>query len=164
MMKNLYIFISDDNNMASTSTVLLDRELSSGITSDLITKSNLSLVQPVITMKTLNEMSTNNWEIDSENINKKYVDIMVESIRKSLDYLMYTLFDYTRLIETVTNWDDCNNLVRYFADLVSSMSENIELGFTCRDSVMLFVQNTAFKILDNHNLYNVSSDREIYRL
>jgi len=148
--------------MASTSTVLFDRELSSGITSDLITKSNTSLVQPVITMKTLNEMSTNNWNTDTENTNQKYIDVMVQSIQKALDYLMYTLFDNTRLIETVTNWDDCNNLVRYFADLVASMAENIELGFTCRDSVMMFVQNTAFKILDSHHVYNVSSGRAIY--
>jgi len=123
----------------------------------------MSLVQPVITMKTLNEMSTNNWTTDSDNTNQKYVDVMVQSMRKALDYLMYTLFDNTRLIETVTNWDDCNNnLLRYFADLVASMAENIELGFTCRDSVMMFVQNTAFKILDNHHLHNVSSDRDIY--
>lgn len=156
------VFISDNNNISSEKTVLLDCKLSSDIIPDFITETRC-LIQPVITLKTLNEMikvdssdNTSNWNIYSENTNQKSVDILVESIRKALDYLMYILFDGKKLIETVTNWNDDNNLIRYFAELVTSMGKNTEFIFICRDHVMIFVQNTAFKILDNHHLYSVS--------
>lgn len=149
--------------MLPENTVLHDRELSSLITSDFFNEPNTCLIQPVITMKTLNETRKlpiiNNI---SDNINQKFTDTMVQSIQKALDYLMYTLFDNTKLMETIINWKDCNNLVKYFADLVNSMAQNIELVFICRDQVMMFVQTTAFKILDDQHLYSVSSDSDLF--
>eukprot|EP00102_Acyrthosiphon_pisum_P025101 XP_016662311.1 PREDICTED: uncharacterized protein LOC107884525 [Acyrthosiphon pisum] len=131
--------------------------------SDLIKKSNTCLVQPVITMKTLNEMSrlptdsgynTNIIKMSSQNTNEIAPEIMSQSIQSALDLLICTLFDTSELLEAVSNWDDCNNLVKYFFDLLANIAESNEFGFTCRDNVMKFVQNTAFTILNNHHLYN----------
>jgi len=133
--------------------------------SDLIKKSNTCLVQPVITMKTLNEMSrfptdsgynTNFIKMSSQNTSQISPEIMSQSIQSALDLLICTLFDTSELLEAVSNWDDCNNLVKYFFDLLANIAESNEFGFTCRDNVMKFVQNTAFTILNNHHLYNVS--------
>lgn len=133
--------------------------------SKFIKNSNTCLVQPVITMKTLNEMSrfpndsgynTNVLKISSQNTDQISTEIMSQSIQRALDLLICTLFDTSELLEAVCNWDDCNNLVRYFVDLVAKIAESNEFGFTCRDNVMTFVQNTAFAILNNHHLYNVS--------
>lgn len=142
--------------------------VSSG-TSNFIENSNTCLVQPVITMKTLNEITkipidsgynTNDWKINSIDSNKKPVEIMSRSIQKALELFTITLFDDSQLLEAVTYWNDCNNLVKYFVDLVSNMSESNEFVFTCRDHVMMFVQSTAFKILDNHQMYNVSFEKK----
>lgn len=116
-------------------------------------------------MKTLNDIkhtpidsgyNTYTWKMDFQNTNQNTVVTMSQSIQEALDILLYTLFDYSKLLEAVTNWDDCNNIVRYFIDLVASMAESNEFAFTCRDHVIHFVQNNAFRILDNHDLFNVS--------
>lgn len=142
--------------------------VSSG-TPNFIENSNTCLVQPVITMKTLYEIdkipidsgyNTNDWKMNSLNSNKKPIETMSRSIQKALELLTITLFDNSKLLETVTNWNDCNNLVKYFVDLLSNISESNEFVFTCRDHVMMFVQNTAFKILDNHEIYNVSFEKK----
>jgi hypothetical protein len=133
--------------------------------SNSIQKSNTCLIQPVITMKTLNEMSritidsgynTNDLKMSFLDINLKPTEKMSQSIQQALDLFIYTLFDTSKLLEAVCSWDDYNNLVRYFVDLVASIAKNDEFLFTCRDDVMTFVQNTAFTILNNHHLYNVS--------
>lgn len=143
--------------------------ISSG-TSNFIENSNTCLVQPVITMKTLYEIAnipidsgynTNDWIMNSIDLNKNSVEIMSRSIQQGLELFTITLFDDSKLLEAVTNWDDCNNLVKYFVDLVSNTSESNEFVFTCRDHVMTFVQNTAFKILDNHQMYNVSLKKKV---
>lgn len=137
---------------------------------NLIQKSNTCLVQPVITMKILNEMSrmptdsgynTNVLKMSSQNTNQISTEIMSQSIQSALDLLICTLFDTSELLEAVCNWDDCNNLVRYFVDLVAKIAESNEFGFTCRDNVMTFVQNTAFTILNNHHMYKVSRGKNI---
>lgn len=148
-------------------------EVSSDSTSNSIMKTNTCLIQPVISMKTLNETTkiaidsgydTYNWNINFQDTDKRPIEIMSQSIQEALDLLMITLFDYSKLMDVVINWDDCNNLVQYFANLVASMAKNIEFGFTCRNHIMTFVQNTAFKILDDHHLYNVSVSQNIYGL
>lgn len=116
-------------------------------------------------MKTLNDIiktpidsgfHSYNCKIGSQNINQNSVVTMSQSIQGALDILLYTLFDSSKLLDAVMNWDDCNNLVRYFIELVASMAGNNEFAFTCRDHVMNFVQNTAFRILDDHDLFDVS--------
>lgn len=159
--KNVF---SDNSIFSPDKTIKPDYEMLS-VTSNFTKESNTCLVQPVITLKTLNEMTkipvdsgydTNDWIMNSQVTNQKSVEVMSMSIQKALDLLTYTLFDNSKLLEAVINWNDGNNLVRYFADLVANMAEKNEFGFTCRDHVMTFVQNTAFKILNNHHLYNVS--------
>ncbi|XP_026819801.1 uncharacterized protein LOC113558518 [Rhopalosiphum maidis] len=145
--------IKTDYGMSSVSNCL----------SNSIQKSNTCLIQPVITMKTLNEMSritidsgynTNDLKMSFLDINLKPTEKMSQSIQQALDLLIYTLFDTSKLLEAVCSWDDYNNLVRYFVDLVASIAKNDEFLFTCQDDVMKFVQNTAFTILNNHHLYN----------
>lgn len=135
-----------------------------------IQKSNTCLVQPVIAMKTLNEMArnpidsgynTNGLEMSSLDTNTNSTEIMSHLIQKALDLLTHTLLDTSKLSDAVNNWDDCNNLVRYFVELVASIAETNEFGFTCRDYVITFVQNTAFTILNNHHLYKVSLGKNI---
>lgn len=139
--------------------------MSSASTNNIIPVSNPSLIQPIITMKTLVEnikmpfdsgYNTNDWNINSQDTNLGPVKIMSHSVQNALDLLLYTLFDNSKLFETVINWNNNNNLVRYFVNLLAKMAESTEFGFTCRDHVMIFVQNIAFKILDDHHLYNVS--------
>lgn len=100
--------------------------------------------------------NTNDWNINSQHTNLKPIKVMSQSVQEALDLIMHTLFDNSKLLETIINWNDNNNLARYFVDLVTKMANSTEFGFTCRDHVMLFVQNTAFKILDDHHLYSVS--------
>ncbi|CAH1723785.1 unnamed protein product [Aphis gossypii] len=135
----------------------------SNCSSNFIQKSNTCLIQPIITMNTLNEMSrtqidsgynTNDLKMSFPDTNLIPTEIMSQSIQQALDLLINTLFDTSKLIETVCNWDDSNNLVRYFVDLIANIAKNDEFGFTCRDDVITFVQNTAFTILNKHHLYN----------
>jgi len=158
--------INIDYGMSSVSNC------SSSNYSNLIKRSNTCLVQPVITMKTLNEMSslptdsgynTNVMKMSSPNTYQISTEIMSQSIHRALDLLICTLFDTSELLEAVSNWDDCNNLVKYFFDLVANIAESNEFGFTCRDNVMKFVQDTAFTILNNHHLYNVSHGKNIIK-
>lgn len=141
----------------------------SSSTSNFIENSNMCLVRPVITMKTLYEITkipidsgynTNDWKINSIDSYEKPVEIMSQSIQKALELFTITLFDDSQLLEAVTNWNDCNNLVKYFVNLVSNISESNEFVFTCRDHVMMFVQSIAFKILGNHQMYNVSFEKK----
>lgn len=158
--------LTDNSIFSPDKTIEPEYEMLS-VTPNFAKESNECLVQPVITMKTLNEMTkipvdsgynTNDRRINSQDINQKRIETMSMSIQKALDLLTYTLFDNSKLLEAVINWHDGNNLVRYFADLVANMAKKNEFGFTCRDHVMKFVQNTSFKILDEHHLYNVSFD------
>jgi len=121
-------------------------------------------------MKTLNEMSkvptdsgynTNVMKMSSQSTNQISTEIMSQSIQRALDLLICTLFDTSELLEAVSNWNDCNNLVKYFVDLVANIAESNEFAFTSRDDVMKFVQNTAFTILNNHHLYSVSNGKNI---
>lgn len=118
------------------------------------------LVQSVITMTTLNAIDSDNnlykLKNNYQDINQNSVETMSQSIKKALEFLIDTLFDSSRLLYSIKNWDDCNNLVKHFINLITNMSEKSEFVFTCRDNVTMFVQNTAFKILDNHHLYKVS--------
>lgn len=131
----------------------------------LVQNSSVCFVQPLITMKTLNEITnvtidsgynTNNWWSKHLNTIQRPIDMMSQSIQTALNLFECTLFDSSELLDTVTNWDECSNLVKYFTDYVSSMENNIDFEFTCRGSMILFIQSTAFKILDNQNLYSVS--------
>lgn len=130
-----------------------------------IQTSNTCLVQPLITMKTLSETvksltdsgyNTNDWKINDQNADQKSIEVMSQSIQVALDLLTYTLFDSSKLFDVVINWNDSNNLVKYFVDLGTSMADSNEFIFTCRDNVILSIQNIVIKILDNHHLYNVS--------
>jgi hypothetical protein len=116
-------------------------------------------------MTTLNDITktpidsgynTYSCKMGASNINQNSIITMSQSIQEALDILLYTLFDTSKLLEAVMNWNDCNNIVRYFVDLVVSMAETNEFAFTCRDHVMNFVQNNAFRILDSHDLFKVS--------
>lgn len=124
-----------------------------------------SLIQSIITMKTLYTMNkiaidsgydSYKFEMNSQDMNQSAVETMSESINKALDFLGDTLFDTSKLFYSIKNWDDCNNLVKHFVDLITNLSENSEFLFTCRDNITLFVQNNVFKVLDNHHLYKVS--------
>jgi len=167
-----YTYLTVSDTIVPKAKIKIDHSLSSfsNGSSSLIQNSNTCLVQPVITMKTLNETSrisldsgynTNVLKMSSLDINQIYTETMSQSIQKALDLLTYTLFDTSKLLDAVSNWDDCNNLVRYFVDLIASIAESNEFGFTCRDEVMTFVQNITFTILDNHYLYNVSYSKNI---
>lgn len=135
------------------------------LNSSLLKKPAVSLVQPIITIKSLIEIVTNksidsifntiNWKTDFEKTGKKPIEIMSRSIQEALDILAYTLVDNFKLLHVIKNWGE-SNLVKYFVDLMACKVDNSEFGFTCRDQVMSFVQNTSFKILDNHHLYSVS--------
>lgn len=144
-------------------------ELSSVSMLNFTEKSNMCLVQPVNSLKTLNKITkisfdtgynTNDWKMNTQESDKSSIEIMSQSIQNALDYLTNTLFDNSKLLEAVINWNDHNNNVRHFADLVSNMAESNEFGFTCRDHVMMFIQNTALAILNNHHRYNVSHNNK----
>lgn len=132
---------------------------------NLFKKFNKCLVQPVITMQILNEntktpidsgYNTINWKEHFENTSQTFIRTMSQSIQEALDILTYTLFDRSKLLNTVINWYDRNNLVRYFVEMVASKAKSNEFGFTCGDNVTLYVQNTSLKILNDHHLYHVS--------
>ncbi|VVC36035.1 Hypothetical protein CINCED_3A021413 [Cinara cedri] len=143
----------DDHNMSSSASYCIPNQIQTPST---------NLIQSIITMKTLNSMSkspidsgydTYKWEFNSQDINQNPVETMSQSINKALDFLNDTLFDSSKLLYSFENWDNHNNLAKHFVDLITNMSEKSEFALTCRDNVTMFVQNTAFKILDNHHLY-----------
>lgn len=132
--------------------------------SNLYEKSSTCLIQPLIAMKSLFEITqipfdsgynTNDWKNNSQFTNKKSVETMSQSIQESLNVLHYTLFDNSKLLDAVINWSDNNNIVRYFVNLIAKMTDSNQYGFTCSDHVIKFAQNTAFIILDNHHLFTV---------
>lgn len=146
-----------------------EHEMSLASTSNSFSISNTCLIQPIITMKSLTDnikrppdsgYYTNNT--NSQDTNLRTINIMSHSVQKALDLLMDTLFNKSKLLDTVINWNNNSNLVKYFVDLIAKMAESTEFGFTCRDNVMTFVQNIAFKILDDHHLYNVSVVKTYY--
>jgi len=154
--------------MTPARDISLEREMTSSnnyCTGALVQNSSACLIQPLITMKTLNDITnvtidsgynTNGWWSNHLDTIQRPIDMMSQSVQTALNLFECTLFDSSELFDTVTNWDECSNLVRYFADYVSSMENNIEFGFTCRGSVILYIQSTVFKILDSQNLYSVS--------
>lgn len=146
---------------------IFDMSSASYCTPNQIQTPSTCLVQSVITMKTLNTFSqipiidsgndTCEWDIISQDINQNFVETLSKSIKNALKFLNDILFDSSKLLYSFKNWDSCDNLVKHFVDLITNMSENSEFAFTCRDDVTMFVQNTAFKILDNHHLHKVST-------
>lgn len=123
------------------------------------------LVQPLITMKILSGITdlpidsgydTNDWCTNHLDNIQRPIDMMIQSIQKALDIFKHTLFNSSDLLYVLTNWNESNNIVKYLVDYVSSMENNIEFEFTCRNSVILFVQEIVFKILDCQHLYSVS--------
>lgn len=152
--------MSPEKNLAFDFEITSD----SNCTSNLHQKPSTCLIQPVIAMKSLFEITkipfdsgynTYNWKNNSQFTNVKPVEIMSQSIQESLNLFQYTLFDNSKLLDAVINWSDSNNLVRYFINLIANMADSYEYGFTCSDQVIKFAQNTAFIILDNHHLYTV---------
>lgn len=152
--------------MPSQKDIKFESKMSSSICcmSDFLQETNKNCVEPIITMKTLSEVAqmpidsgyiTNDWLINQDS-NQITIKNMSQSIQEALDFFMCTIFDFSKLIEAVLNWNNGDNIVRYFVDLVASMAESDEFGITCRDHVVSFIQNIAFNVLDNHHLYNVS--------
>lgn len=161
--------VSDNKFMSPENNDILDNQSMSSAsycTPNPIQTPSTCLVQSVITMKTLNTISqipfidsgndTYECDIISQDINQHFVETMSQSIKNALEFLIDTLYDSSKLLYSFKNWDSCDNLVKYFVDLIANMSEKSDFAFTCRDHVTRFVQNTAFKILDNHYLYKVS--------